>query len=247
MAARLSVMAGGFDVSRAVGAGIGDRWRAREFVAEFAAAWTRPLAPGDGCSEDVLRAAEDRLGVRIPAALRAAYLLFGGRRDLTACQDPLLPPDRLRMDHAAQVIVFRSENQRCAEWGVAATGWNAEDPPVYVRQLPGGRPWEPFLGRMSLACAEMVLTEVLLGSKFMDMCDLPGELIGAAESAYRQVALPEYPLWAEPAVTIRWFAAPGKLLRMDGRGPYCWLSAAGQTRTDLESIYKTIPGPWATG
>lgn len=212
MAARLSVMAGGFDVSRAVGAGIGDRWRAREFVAEFAAAWTRPLAPGDGCSEDVL-----------------------------------LPPDRLRMDHAAQVIVFRSENQRCAEWGVAATGWNAEDPPVYVRRLPGGRPWEPFLGRMSLACAEMVLTEVLLGSKFLDMCDLPGELIGAAESAYRQVALPEYPLWAEPAVTIRWFAGPGKLLRMDGRGPYCWLSAAGQTRTDLESIYKTIPGPWATG
>jgi hypothetical protein len=148
------------------------------------------------------------------------------------------------MDHAAQVIVFRSENQHCAEWGVAATGQNAEDPPVYVRQQPGDQPWEPFLGSVSLACAEMVLSEVLLGSKFMDMCDLPGELIGAAESAYPQVALPEYPLWAEPAITIRWFAAPGKLLRMDGRGPYCWLLAAGQTRTDLESVYKTIPGPW---
>jgi len=97
---------------------------------------------------------------------------------------------------------------------------------------------------MSLACAEMVLSEALLGAKFMDMCDLPTELIGAAESAYRQVTVPEYPLWYDTATTSRWFAAPGKLLRMDGRGPYCWLIAAGQTRTDLESVYTAIPGPW---
>jgi hypothetical protein len=116
---------------------------------------------------------------------------------------------------------------------------------VYMRRLPGDQPWEPFLGRMSLACAEMALTEVLLGARFMNMCHLPGhELIGTAESAYRQVALPDYPLWADPAVTIRWFAAPGKLLRMDGRGPYCWLTGSGQTLADLESIYTAIPGPW---
>lgn len=71
-----------------------------------------------------------------------------------------------------------------------------------------------------------------------------GESAARAESAYRQVALPEYPLWAGTAVTSHWFAAPGKLLRMDGRGPYCWLIAAGQTRTDLESIYAAIPGQW---
>lgn len=76
------------------------------------------------------------------------------------------------------------------------------------------------------------------------MCDLSGMPAAAAESAYQQVALPEYPLWCDTVITSRWFAAPGKLLRMDGRGPYCWLIAAGQTRTDLQSIYTAIPGPW---
>lgn len=85
----LAVVAGGFDVSRAVGSGLGDRQRVWGFIAEFAAAWARPLSPGDGYSEDVLWAVGERLGVRLPAALREAYLLFGRRSDLTAQQDPL--------------------------------------------------------------------------------------------------------------------------------------------------------------
>ncbi len=49
------VMVGGFDVGLAVGAGLGDRRRALEFIDGFAAAWTRPLAFEDGYGEDVLR------------------------------------------------------------------------------------------------------------------------------------------------------------------------------------------------
>jgi hypothetical protein len=232
-----------FDVSRAVGAGLGDRQRARDFIAEFAAAWARPLAPGDGYSEDLLWAVGERLGVRLPAALREAYLLFGRRFDLTARQDPLLTPDRLRMDDSEGVIVFRRENQGCAEWAVAVTDpWNPEDPPVYVRV--GDKPWELLASRLSLACAEMVLSEVLLGVQFMGMCDLSGESAAAAEVACRPVSLPEFPLWAGPALTSRWFAAPGKMLRIDAGGPYCWLVAAGQTRMDLDSLCTAIPGQW---
>lgn len=241
----LLVMVGGFDAGRAVGAGLGDRRRALEFIGEFAAAWTRPLVREDGYGEDVLQSVEEHLGVRFPAALREVYLVLGKRTDLTARQDPLLPLDRVRVDQAEAVIVFRRENQACAEWGVAATDpWNPEDPPVYVRQ-PGDRPWEPFAARMSLACAEMVLSEVLLGTEFMAMCDLSGvPAAAAAESAYKLVALPEYPLWYDTAAASRWFAAPGKLLRMDGRGSSCWLVAAGQTHNDLKSICTAIPGEW---
>lgn len=70
-------MAGGFDVSRAVGAGLGDRRRVLEFVGEFAAAWTRPLVREDGYGQDVLQSVEEHLGVRLPSALREAYLAFG--------------------------------------------------------------------------------------------------------------------------------------------------------------------------
>jgi hypothetical protein len=51
--------------------------------------------------------------------------------------------------------------------------WNAEDPAVYMRQRRDNRPWEPFAGRISLAWAEMMVSEVLFGAKFMDMCELP--------------------------------------------------------------------------
>ncbi len=98
-----------------------------------------------------------------------------------------------------------------------------------------------------MACVEMVLSEVLLGAgKLGNACPLPGELITVVESAYEQMALPEYRLWTGNGITVRWFSAPGRLLRMDGHGPYCWLFVRGRTPADLDSICATIPGPWAS-
>ena len=199
--------------------------------------------PRDGVSRDAWRAAEDRAGVELPAALREAYLLFGRRPDLTCRQDRLVPPHQPGLDESGRVVVFRVENQGCAEWGVAAADLASADPPVYLRARPGGG-WEPFLDRVSVACVELVLSEVVIGQGHLgDMCDLPGGLITVAESAYVQLALPEYRLWAGRGITVRWFSAPGKLVRMDGRGP-CWLLAAGQTPADLDAIRAAIRGPW---
>jgi len=239
-------MAGGFDAGAALRAGLDDRRQAWEFIRRFAAGWAAPLAPGDGASLDVLRAAEQHIGAELPAALREAYLMFGRRPDLTARQDRLVPLRELGLDDSGTAVVFRVENQYCAEWGVMAADLGLADPPVYVRERGRGR-WEPFLDRVSVACVEMVLSEVLLGSwKLGNACPLPGELITVAESAYERMALPEYPLWCDRGITVRWFSAPGKLLRMDGRGPYCWLIARGSTMADLESICARIPGPWAS-
>jgi hypothetical protein len=74
-------MASGLDVGRAVGAELGDRRRVLEFIDEFAAAWTRPLAREDGYGEDVLPSVEEHLGVTLPPALREAYLVLGKRTD----------------------------------------------------------------------------------------------------------------------------------------------------------------------
>lgn len=97
----------------------GDHRRGWEFVRAVAAAFGRPLIKGDGVDGGRLQAAEDRIGILLPAALREAYLLFGRRRDLTAAQDRLVLPEQLRTD-ADGVLVFRLEAQYCAWWGVPA-------------------------------------------------------------------------------------------------------------------------------
>lgn len=183
-----------------------------------------------------------RLGARFPAALREAYLLFGQRPDLTAVQDRLLPPRELAADDTGTTVVFRTENQHCAAWGVAVADLGSADPPVYVRHRDG---WQPHQDRVSTACVEMVLSEVLLGRRHLgDMCAQPTELITRAGSAYDQLPVAEYPLWGDPGIAVRFFSMPGILLRMDGRGPYCWLIAGSQTTAGLEAVRATIPGPW---
>ena len=59
-------------------------WR---FIRGFADAWLTPLRDGDGYSQAELNAAEDRLGLKLPTALREAYMLFGKRADLCGTQD----------------------------------------------------------------------------------------------------------------------------------------------------------------
>ncbi len=135
-------MADGFDPGEALRAGLGDRRQVWEFIRRFAAEWTTPLAPGDRVSRDTWRAAEQRIGAELPAALREAYLLFGRRPDLTARQDRLVPPRELSFDDSGTAVVFRVENQCGAEWGVAAADLASADPPVYVRDRSRGG-WEP--------------------------------------------------------------------------------------------------------
>lgn len=57
--------------------------------------------------------------------MREAYLLFGRRPDLTARQDPLVPPRELSFDDSGTAVVFRVENQYCAEWGWYQLTWPA--------------------------------------------------------------------------------------------------------------------------
>lgn len=242
-------MAGGFDAGQALRGGVGDRRQAWEFIRRFAAAWATPLAPGDGVSRDAWRAAEDRIGAELPAALREAYLLFGRRPDLTARQDRLVSPHRLSLDESGTTVVFRVENQHCASWGVAVSDLASADPPVCIQDRAGGG-WEPFLDRVSVACVEMVLSEVLLGCEHLgDMCELHEGLISTVESAYAQMAVPEYRLWADRSITVRWFSAPGKLMRMDGadHAAGCWRARRPRPTWKPSGQLFPSPGPAFSG
>lgn len=90
------------------------RWRRHVgFVRKW---FATPLGPGDGLGREVVDVAERRLGVRLPAALREAYLLLGARDDVIGAyrnrsrrHDPrLLPPAALELDEheGARLLVF---------------------------------------------------------------------------------------------------------------------------------------------
>ncbi|MFF8841417.1 SMI1/KNR4 family protein [Streptomyces sp. NPDC015127] len=235
-----------FDVAAALRGGVTGREHAWEFLRDFAAAWTgRPLRDGDGCSEGEWSAAEGALGLALPRALREGYALLGRRADLTAGQDPLVPPGELYVDNSYDggVLVFRRENQDCASWGIPVGRIADEDPPVVVETADG---WVPFLDRMSLAWVELVLSETLPASGHRyDACELPDELLPVLEAGYARVDLPDHPMWASADDSpLRWYAAPGRVLRRDGLGNHSWVHAGGQTAEHLAALRAELPGPW---
>ena len=210
------------------------RWR---FVEEFAAEWVEPLQPGDGSHAGDLDAAEGRLEVPLPIALREAYALFGARPDLTSNQDELLVPDDFHL--VDDVLVFRVENQGAALWGVELTG--EPDPPVLVRPDLAdldAEAWQPWMDRFSMACAEMILAESLHDEELADSRDEEDTDAAALAARYPRIGVPDHPTGQVPPV--RWFAGPDVILRNAGG----WLSARGRTAEALDAVREDLPGHW---
>ncbi|MQY40925.1 hypothetical protein SRB17_89580 [Streptomyces sp. RB17] len=238
-------MLDGPDVSVALRDGVCTRSHTWEFVRWFADAWmSRPLEREDGCTADELAAAEADLGFELPTALSEGYALFGCRDDLTRRQDPLVKLAGLYIDDAlGGVLVFRRENQDCASWGIRLAQIEEDDPPVLVESHQG---WIPFLDRMSLAWVELVLSESLFAADSLyDACELPDALMPDLHARYARVGLPDHPMWAsEDDSPVRWYAAPGRLVRRDGLQDQSWIHARGHTISDLETIREELPGLW---
>jgi hypothetical protein len=238
-------VASGFDLDRALAAGVGDADGAWRFIRRFAESCASPIVAGDGCDDDELRAAEARLGFPLPASLRQAYALMGRRDDLTRMQDRLLTPAQLHLDVTGQVLTFRVENQSVAQWGIPLSAVNEPDPPVVFR-LDTFRPqtvWRPFLDRVSLACMEMALSEwTLSGNGFADNRELDDETVSALEQQFRRLPMPNYPLWAEPnGRPTRWFCAEGAVLR-DDAGVWLWVRAS--SAEEIAAVRHALPGDW---
>lgn len=92
-----------------------------------------------------------------------------------------------------------------------------------------------------------MLTETVLGGDLEDnACELTDDLIAHVRARYARVAFPDYVNWAaDDASPIHWFSAPGKLLRIDGPGPFPWLFVRGRTLIELSELCADIRGDWA--
>ena len=234
-----------FEMVQSLSAGVEDRGGAWQFIRGFAANWTDGLGDDHGWGEADLAAAEERLGVPLPLALREAYLLFGRRRDLTSNHDDLLSPPELYLDAAKEALVFRHENQGAASWGILLTELAHEDPAVVIRADLADKDaevWEGWLERLSLAFVEIVLSESLHVPE--ELCDFLSDLgddgIEVLEQNCTRLPFPAYPM-GEEEPGIRWFFGPDVLLRDDGRVA---LLARARTGEALDHIRDLITGDW---
>ncbi|MYV99093.1 SMI1/KNR4 family protein [Streptomyces sp. SID3343] len=234
-----------FEMVASLTSGVESRNGAWSFIRDFAAHWAGALEPGDGWAEADLAAAEERLGLRLPLALREAYLLLGRREELTSNHDVLLNPAELYVDATKEALVFRHENQGAASWGILLDELGDEDPAVFIRADLADKSaerWEGWLERLSLAFVEIVLSESLQadGEPCDFMADFDDDGIELLQQHCVRMPFPAYPIGDE-GFGIGWFLGPDVLLRNDDGMA---LLARGRTEEDLDRIRDLIPGDW---
>ncbi|MCY1141541.1 hypothetical protein OWR29_26385 [Actinoplanes sp. Pm04-4] len=74
------------DLPAELAQGVRDAAGAWRFVRLFAADYATHIVPGQGYDDVELGKGEARLGVTLPASVRAAYALLSRRPDLTRCK-----------------------------------------------------------------------------------------------------------------------------------------------------------------
>src|SRR5262245_12961765 len=100
--------------------------------AHFGAMFDRfgyPLTSRAETPVDELAAAESRLDIRIPAAMRDYFLVAGRERRFNTSHNRILPPKSWRIDK--KNLLFMEENQNVVWWAVSTRSPKAVDPPVY--------------------------------------------------------------------------------------------------------------------
>ena len=105
-----------------------DRW---SLLKDFIAEWHRPLTSGSGYSAAELDAAEQRLELKLPEALRELYQFAGRWEDVfVATQNFLVSPEELEIEEG--LLEIYCENQGIVHWGIRPDDLHLPDPPVYL-------------------------------------------------------------------------------------------------------------------
>ena len=203
-----------------------DRW---SLLKDFIAEWHSPLEPGDGYSAADIDAAEQRLGLKLPIALREWYALAGQREDVVATQNFLVGPDELEFEEG--LLEFHSENQGVVYWGIKPDDLHLPDPPVYLNdselhdEPEDDDPQELIRENETLSefALQMVLCETIITQDRAIMMQSPGrDTIARVEREYVRFGFPE---WHWPEYPVRFYGAEDTLAMIVG-GESIYLAAS---------------------
>jgi hypothetical protein len=110
--------------------------RSRQLVKTFLG---RRLSPEDGVDEHLVRDRERVLGLRLPLALRAFYVVAGRLDELNRLHNELCRIEDVSVQ--GQHLVFMHENQSVVSWGIAVSDLDQDDPVVWQRNNTPPEEW----------------------------------------------------------------------------------------------------------
>ncbi|MGI5171454.1 hypothetical protein ACQEU3_44610 [Spirillospora sp. CA-253888] len=261
-----TVLGQGFDLAAVVTAAVAaaDPAEIWKVVRWFAETWLVPLGRWDGCDRFELDAAEERLGVRLPTALRQAHALLGRRDDLLGDMHRLESLEGLHLVTAdvfpeeIERLVFRTENQGRWDWGIRLTDLHLDDPPVLMTGQCDGRCSVPddcaargvtVLERTSWAVLEAVLDESRLHAAGVHNTRIPADQLAVVQQAFTRLGLPDQPAAPVPpcAIGAGWYTGTDVLVRAEGWGDQIDLTLIGRTLPALEAAAAKLPDGWFPG
>lgn len=108
--------------------------------ADFAQRYLRrPIRAADGVQAGVVKRAEDRVGRKLPLAVRKYYECLGSVGELNRAHNVVFAPDQLAIEGG--YLMFMDENQCVVSWGIRLEDLEADDPEVWQRNNTPPEAW----------------------------------------------------------------------------------------------------------
>lgn len=218
-----------------------DRW---SLLKDFIAEWHGPLEDGDGYPASELDAAEQRLGLKLPEALRELYR-FAGKFIETFSVNPyaFTALSELNIeDDGEEILWLFAETQAIVDWGVRRQDLAQDDPPVYSDN--------------SYASAELLLANKTFSEFVLQVVvhqtacftEIGGNASGKEDTAnivianFQPLGLPP---WCWPSDQAQFYGSDDVLIELDrdGKG-YCWIWVAARSERALHDTVKLFGLGW---
>ncbi|WP_437339601.1 SMI1/KNR4 family protein [Sorangium sp. So ce394] len=140
--------------------------------------------PEDSCTGADIGAAEQRLGIVLPEALRDYYATAGRHRGMMDAGFHMLPPDKLRL--AGDCLVFCEENQYLAEWGIQPADGASPNPRVSGRAR-NTETWYSEASKLSGFLIHVATWQAVMSLPERSRCELPEKKLKTLEPSLEHI------------------------------------------------------------
>lgn len=193
------------------------------------------LSVEDGCSADTIVDCEERLGSRLPEALRDYYAKVG-KHPINRAHNRLV--DLSELNFLGNYLAFLEENQNIALWGVPRTGLDEVDPIVWQGENSTPVVWQseglPFSAFIE---TNLYWQAACGGLEFAGTAtELDARVVETIEQHWPNV---------KSHNKMRFFVKPGQVLVLNDEGAGVFsLLAAGTTLEQFAVIDETLCIEW---